>query len=83
MNVLFKVKYVLNPFLNNEEKSKQLRNWDLWGPLVFTILLSLTLSFGNKEKGSLFVLVFMIIWLGSIVIYFNAQLLGSKMYLNN
>jgi hypothetical protein len=83
MNVLLKIKFVLNPFLNNEEKCKQLRNWDLWGPLAFTILLSLTLSFGNKEKGSLFVLVFIIIWLGSIVIYFNGQLLGSKMYINN
>jgi hypothetical protein len=79
MNVLLKVKFVLNPFLNNNEKSKQLRNWDLWGPLVFTIMLSLTLSYGNKEKGSLFVLVFTIIWFGSIVIYFNGQLLGAKM----
>jgi len=77
--VLFKIKFVLNPFLKDEEKSNQLRNWDMWGPLIFTIMLSLTLSYDSNDKSSLFVLIFTIIWLGSILITLNGQLLGAKM----
>ncbi len=38
--ILFKLKYVLNPKMR-EEKAKELRRWDLWGPLLLCLLLAL------------------------------------------
>lgn len=78
-----KAKFVLNPYLNDDEKIKQLKNWDLWGPLTLTISLSVTLAFGLKsddEKGVLFSLVFSIFWLGGVMVTINAQLLNAAMY---
>lgn len=74
------MKYVLNPYLKDELKSKLLLDWDLWGPLLFNLLLSGSLAINNYDKGGLFVLVFGIFWLGSIAIYVNSDLLGGKMY---
>ena len=70
---------VLNPFSNIKDRHKLIMQWDLWGPLIFTILLSCTLSINNKEKGEIFVLVFFIVWFGSFLIYLNGNLLGSKL----
>ena len=70
---------VLNPFSNIKDRPKLILQWDLWGPLIFTILLSCTLSINNNEKGEIFVLVFFIFWFGSFLIYLNGNLLGSKL----
>jgi len=45
-----KLKYVINPFISREEKYKQIRQWDLWCPLLLNILLSLTLALNTEEK---------------------------------
>ena len=66
---------VLNPFSNIKDRPKLILQWDLWGPLIFTILLSCTLSINNNEKGEIFVLVFFIFWFGSFLIYLNGNLL--------
>ena len=37
-----KMKYVLNPFVKESDRAKQVKQWDLWGPLIFTLLLAIT-----------------------------------------
>ena len=71
-----KLKYVINPFVNEKDRNKHVRQWDLWGPLVFTILLSFTLAFRSSEKSDIFVLIFIIFWGGSFLVYLNTNLLG-------
>ena len=79
MNLIWtKLKYVINPFIPEKDRSEQVRQWDLWGPLIFTCLLSMTLAFRASEKGSTFTLIFIIFWIGSILVYLNANLLGIK-----
>jgi len=73
-----KLKYVINPFIPEKDRSEQVRQWDLWGPLIFTCLLSMTLAFRASEKGSTFTLIFIIFWIGGILVYLNANLLGIK-----
>lgn len=71
---------VLNPFSDIQNRPMLLMQWDLWGPLIFTILLSLTLSIvSQKINGEMFVLVFVIVWAGSFLIYLNGNLLGAKL----
>jgi hypothetical protein len=66
----------------DSDKWKQLRDWDLWGPLVLCLTLSLTLGIGNPDKSNLFVLVFIIFWLGGLVVTMNSKLLGANMYIS-
>ena len=73
-----KLKYVINPLVPEKDRNDQVRQWDLWGPLIFTCLLSMTLAFRASEKGSTFTLIFIIFWIGSILVYLNANLLGIK-----
>ena len=73
-----KLSYVINPFKSNNEKNKHIKQWDLWGPLVFTILLAITLAIRATEKGNTFILVFLIFWFGSFLIYINSHLLEVK-----
>ena len=73
-----KIKYVLNPFISREQKNNQIRQWDLWGPLLLNLLLACTLSFNTKEKSQLTTLIFVIFWLGGVILYLNANFLGVK-----
>ena len=77
-SIYFKLKFVINPFVNQNIKSKHIKQWDLWGPLLFTILLSSTLAFRSTQKSNTFSLVFIVFWLGSFLIYLNANLLEIK-----
>ena len=78
----FKLKYVLMPKIR-EDKCKELRDWDLWGPLLLCMLLSLTLSLANSSNSSeetaslVFSIVFSLISIGSIIITINTLLLGG------
>lgn len=81
-----KVKYALIPQAAGEQ-GKQLRDWDLWGPLFFCLLLAFTLSlssagssYSEESSTMAFSLVFTVVWIGAAVITLNAQLLGSSMY---
>ena len=75
-----KLTYVMVPRTMIKEKAKQLRDWDLWGPLVLCLLLSLCLSFSaNTDDGSLvFEIVFVIVWAGAAIVAINGQLLGGN-----
>ena len=73
-----KIKYVVNPFIQRERKNTQIRQWDLWGPLVLNITLAITLSFNTKEKSQMTTLIFVIFWLGGVILFLNANFLGVK-----
>lgn len=75
-----KLKHVVNPFNTESKKIEELYNWDLWGPLIFCFLLSISLSTGDhsNDESSLFVLIFVIFWVGGLIIAFNGQFLGAN-----
>lgn len=72
-----KLKHVLMP---TSESNKELRNWDLWGPLFLCLLLACTLSLTAQEEQTalVFASVFVIVWCGAAVVTLNAALLGGK-----
>ena len=73
-----KIKFVLIPKMT-DRKMEELYNWDLWGPLIFCFLYSMALSTGDsKSETSIFVLIFVIFWVGGFVITFNERFLGAK-----
>lgn len=55
------------------------REWDLWGPLVFCLTISLLLSMNtsNHQRSKMFTAVFSVIWLGQALITINIKLLGG------
>jgi hypothetical protein len=76
--IINKVKFVIVPKMS-ERKIEELYNWDLWGPLLFCFLFSMALSTGNNNsETSIFVLVFIIFWIGGFVITFNERFLGAQ-----
>ncbi|MCJ1447137.1 MAG: hypothetical protein MMC23_007646 [Stictis urceolatum] len=59
--------------------SDELRDWDLWGPLVFSLLLSLLLSWSAVDwKDEVFTSVFAMSWVGTMVVTTQIRLLGGK-----
>lgn len=66
----------LSGFINPVDNSSQLiKEWDLWGPLVFCLVLALSLGWGNGEA---FSGVFAITWMGQILVTLNIKLLGGN-----
>ena len=61
--------------------SEGLRDWDLWGPLVYCLLLSLFLSFraDKEQKELVFSGVFAMVWIGKAVVTMQIKLLGGNM----
>jgi len=74
-----KIKYVAVPKMT-DRKLEELYNWDLWGPLLFCFLYSIALSTGENDnnESSIFVLIFVIFWIGGLVITFNEKFLGAE-----
>ena len=76
---------MVNPFrkenagVDDANKRKEIRNWDLWGPFFFCLMLASILSATTNadDKTLLFEIVFVIVWLGAAVIAVNGQLLGG------
>jgi hypothetical protein len=73
-----KLKLVINPLISREKKYSQIRQWDLWGPLLLNIILALTLTLNTKEKGQITSLIFIIFWVGGAIIFLNNHFLGVK-----
>lgn len=73
-----KVSIVVLPMLGGEN---ELRDWDLWGPLVLSLFLASILgASAAKDQGSLvFVAVFMLVTVGSAVVTLNAKFLGAHL----
>ena len=72
-----KLLLVVLPCVSGE---KELRDWDLWGPLLLCLVLALTLGSGAQESqsGLVFAAVFVLVWVGSGVVTLNAAFLGAK-----
>jgi protein YIPF6 len=64
--------------------SEGVRDWDLWGPLVFCLLLSLLLSFNAQkdQKSLVFSGVFALVWIGEAVVTMQIKLLGGNMFVS-
>ena len=64
---------------NDRKVLKELKDWDLWGPLVLCLTLSVLLSFKAPPNQSslVFAAVFCAVWVGGTIVTINAQLLGS------
>lgn len=61
-----------------EEVLTKLKDWDLWGPLLICLSMSVILSWNAKKEGAdVFAAVFVTVWLGSVIVTINAQLLGG------
>ncbi|CAG8475825.1 8198_t:CDS:2 [Dentiscutata erythropus] len=74
-NIVIKLRHVLYPKGNQDV----LRDWDLWGPLIFCLTLSALLSADARHQGvSVFTGVFIIVWSGAAMVTINAKLLGGK-----
>ncbi|KAJ5087554.1 hypothetical protein N7478_008274 [Penicillium angulare] len=59
--------------------SEGLRDWDLWGPLIFCLVLSLFLSIAKGGQSNVvFSGVFCIVWIGEAAVTLQIKLLGGK-----
>ena len=74
---------VMDPeaLLSQNNLSPGVRDWDLWGPLIFCLLLSLLLSFRAKDdqRDVVFSGVFAMVWIGEAVVTLQIRLLGGSM----
>ncbi|KAK3950126.1 hypothetical protein QBC32DRAFT_218077 [Pseudoneurospora amorphoporcata] len=73
---------VMDPesLLQQGNMSPGLRDWDLWGPLIFCLLLSTLLSFRSREQQRAIVFsgVFAMVWIGEAVVTAQIKLLGGN-----
>ena len=66
----------------SEVKNKELKQWDLWGPFIICLLLGIILCFTSKKNsGFVFSMIFIIMWIGTMIITINSSLLGGKLAL--
>jgi len=87
--VLVKLFHVLIPrtFSRDSKGVDALRDWDLWGPLLWVLLLSVFLYIGVAQKfetdtnlqSAVFAASFVIVWVGAGIITLNAFLLGGTL----
>ncbi|XP_050298684.1 protein YIPF6 [Anthonomus grandis grandis] len=66
-----------------KEKRTLLKDWDLWGPLMLCTFMAMilhgdTTADKNTEGGPEFAEVFIIVWIGSMVVTLNSKLLGGN-----
>eukprot|EP01071_Lankesteria_metandrocarpae_P003896 Lankesteria_metandrocarpae@DN3249_c0_g1_i2.p1 len=75
-----KLQYVLLPRARTESGG-ELKQWDLWGPLILCLFLSIVLwlKVDASQKRIVFSLVFILIWIGSMVVTANAILLSGTL----
>ncbi len=74
-----KFKCVLIPRFDAGELSPELRNWDLWGPILISMVLGLILSVTSSATADNFGIIFMTMLIGTSVITLNFKILGSKL----
>ena len=76
-----KFQYII--FQSKESVEGVSKEWDLWGPFVLCLVLSVILAAQAPEnqKGYVFALVYIFVWAGSAVVTFNAVLLKARVSL--
>jgi len=59
---------------------QKLKDWDLWGPLLVCLSLSILLCITAPPEQSalVFAAVFVLVWVGAAIVTLNAQLLGGN-----
>lgn len=67
---------------HREQSINYLRKWDLWGPMIICLFLAVPMAIVNEnpQYDEDFVNVFLIFWIGSLLVSINCKLLGSKGY---
>ena len=73
-----KLKFVVIPYGSKDKKNYHIKQWDLWGPLILNLLLACTLAFNSGDKSQMIILVFLIFWMGGVILFLNANFLGVK-----
>ena len=78
--IMEKIKIAMLP-MKAKETSDAFKDWDFWGPLFLCLLLGLILSIGRTDThtGTVFILIFAIVWIGGLIISLNSQFLGTKL----
>ncbi|XP_025989823.1 protein YIPF6 [Solenopsis invicta] len=67
-----------------KEKKSLLKEWDLWGPLILCTFMAMILqgstdvADNSNDGGPEFAEVFVIVWIGSMVVTLNSKLLGGN-----
>ena len=67
-----------------KEKKSLLREWDLWGPLILCTIMATILQGHGEEDGQQgdggpqFAEVFVIVWVGAMIVTLNTKLLGKQ-----
>ena len=79
-SILEKAKIALVPMRSSNAK---LLDWDFWGPLLLCLTLGLVLSWQKsaENSGTVFVMVFGIVWIGGLIVSLNSQFLGINLSL--
>ncbi|CAG0904302.1 unnamed protein product [Darwinula stevensoni] len=68
-----------------KQKKALLKDWDLWGPLILCSIMAMMLQESthdanrNDHGGPEFAEVFVIVWIGSIIVTVNSKLLGGTL----
>ena len=77
-SIIQKSKIALFPMKTANTK---LLDWDFWGPLFFCLILGLVLSWQNsyKNSGTIFIMIFSIVWIGGFIVSLNSQFLGINL----
>ncbi|XP_011315557.1 protein YIPF6 [Fopius arisanus] len=66
-----------------KEKGSLLKEWDLWGPLVLCTFMAMILQGSDyrddvNDGGPQFAEVFVLVWIGSMIVTLNSKLLGGN-----
>ncbi|KAF7287206.1 hypothetical protein GWI33_002027 [Rhynchophorus ferrugineus] len=66
-----------------KEKKTLLKEWDLWGPLMLCTFMAMVLQGSGmadhtNDGGPEFAEVFVIVWIGSMIVTLNSKLLGGN-----
>ena len=79
-DILAKTKVALFPMV--KKNYKLLQEWDFCGPLIFSLLLGLILSFqrNDENSGLVFILIFIIVWVGGLIVSLNSQFRSKFKY---
>ncbi|KAI8912922.1 hypothetical protein PhCBS80983_g03173 [Powellomyces hirtus] len=79
LSIWAKLRQVLLPRKDNT--ANILKDWDLWGPLLLCLALSLRLSItaADGQAPAVFTAIFVIVWCGAAAVTLNSKLLGGKM----
>ena len=77
-SIIQKSKIALFPMTSANEK---LLEWDFWGPLFLCLILGLVLSWQKhvENSGTIFIMIFCIVWIGGLIVSLNSQFLGINL----